>query len=111
MAENSNHEQPVRGKKTLFERAKEKVNRRSVWTIHTDPSPIPHFAMMPPELASLCILAGSFEGDTILDPFAGSGTTGMVAKRLGREFILIELNPDYEKWIITRTSQEALKLA
>ena len=54
---------------------------------------------------------GSFEGDTILDPFAGSGTTGMVAKRLGREFILIELNPDYEKWIITRTSQEALKLA
>ena len=56
-----------------------------------------HFAMFPEKLIEPCILAGSKEGDTVLDPFFGSGTTGAVAKRLGREYIGIELNPKYCK--------------
>lgn len=50
---------------------------------------------MPPALVEPCILAGSRPGDTILDPFAGSGTVGMVAMQQGRKFVGIELNPDY----------------
>lgn len=70
-------------------------NKRDVWTIATKPFKGAHFATFPPEIPRLCILAGSRIGDTILDPFMGSGTTGMVAKELGREFIGIELNPEY----------------
>ena len=54
-----------------------------------------HFAMFPEKLVEPCILAGSQEGGIVLDPFFGSGTTGAVAKRLGRRFIGIDLNPDY----------------
>lgn len=54
-----------------------------------------HFATFPEEIPKLCILAGSNAGNTILDPFAGSGTTGKVAIELGRKAILIELNPAY----------------
>jgi site-specific DNA-methyltransferase (cytosine-N4-specific) len=70
-------------------------NRRSVWTIATQPFPGAHFATFPPDLIEPCILAGSREGDTVLDPFAGSGTTGMVALRHGRSFVGCELNPEY----------------
>jgi DNA modification methylase len=70
-------------------------NRRSVWTITTQPFPEAHFATFPPELPELCIKAGCPVGGTVLDPFAGAGTTGLVADRLGRDAILIELNPDY----------------
>ena len=70
-------------------------NARSVWTIATSPYPEAHFATFPPELPRRCILAGSKEGDTVLDPFAGAGTTGLVADRLGRNFIGLELNPSY----------------
>jgi DNA modification methylase len=70
-------------------------NKRSVWTIPTQPYAEAHFATFPEELPKLCILAGSKLGDTVLDPFAGSGTTGQVAIELGRKAILIELNPDY----------------
>ena len=56
-----------------------------------------HFATFPPDLIKPCVLAGSKPGDTIIDPFGGSGTTGMVALELGRKAILIELNPDYVK--------------
>lgn len=70
-------------------------NRRSVWTIATKPFKEAHFATFPPEIPEICIKAGSRPGDTILDPFAGSGTTGNVAERLGRKFIGIELNPVY----------------
>jgi DNA modification methylase len=70
-------------------------NRRSVWTISTRPYSGAHFATMPPELARVCVLAGSRPGDTVLDPFAGSGTTGMVALENGREFVGIELNAEY----------------
>lgn len=54
-----------------------------------------HFAMYPEKLIEPCVLAGSKAGDIVLDPFFGSGTTGAVAKRLGREYIGIELNPKY----------------
>jgi len=70
-------------------------NKRSVWTIATRPYPEAHFATFPPELVEPCVLAGSTEGDTILDPFAGAATTGLVATRLDRSFIGIELNPEY----------------
>lgn len=63
-----------------------------------------HFATFPANLVRPLILAGSKYGDTILDPFAGSGTTGMVAMQLGRKAILIELNPDYIKLIEKRCS-------
>jgi site-specific DNA-methyltransferase (cytosine-N4-specific) len=71
------------------------ANRRSVWTIATKPYAAAHFATFPPELPRRCILAGTKAGDTVLDPFCGAGTTGLVASQLGRDFIGIELNPDY----------------
>jgi DNA modification methylase len=71
------------------------VNSRSVWTIPTEASDEDHAAIMPQALAEKCILAGSREGDTVLDPFCGSGTTGVVAVRHQRCFVGIELNPSY----------------
>lgn len=70
-------------------------NKRSVWTIAPATYPDAHFATYPPDLIKPCILAGSRVGDTVLDPFGGSGTSGAVALELGRKAILIELNPDY----------------
>lgn len=70
-------------------------NMRSVWTINTQPYPEAHFATFPEELARRCVLAGCPEEGTVLDPFCGSGTVGAVAKRYGRRFIGIDLNPDY----------------
>jgi len=72
-----------------------KRNRRSVWVITTRPYRGAHFAVFPPEIPEICIKAGSKAGDTILDPFAGTGTTGLVAEKLGRKFVGIELNPEY----------------
>ena len=86
------------------------VNKRSVWTIPTfrnDHADI-HTAVFPEELAQTCILAGSAEGDVVLDPFAGSGTTLDVAKRLGRKAIGIEIQPDYIPIIEKRLRQEVL---
>ncbi len=70
-------------------------NRRSVWTITTKPFSGAHFAVMPPDLADLCIRAGCPEGGVVLDPFGGAGTVGLVADRLGRDAVLCELNPEY----------------
>ena len=70
-------------------------NKRSVWTIATAPFSEAHFATFPPELPEICIKAGCPKGGTILDPFGGAGTTGLVADRLQRHAILIELNPEY----------------
>jgi DNA modification methylase len=72
-------------------------NRRSVWTITTKPYKEAHFATFPEEIPRTCILAGSKKGDTILDPFSGAGTTGVVAEKLDRKYIGIELNPQYTK--------------
>lgn len=71
------------------------ANRRSVWSIRKKPLKEAHFAAFPPDIPELCILAGSREGDIILDPFLGAGTTALVAKRLGRRYIGFELNPRY----------------
>jgi DNA modification methylase len=70
-------------------------NARTVWTIATKPYPEAHFATFPPELPSRCIKAGSAPGDTVLDPFGGSGTTAATAVGLGRKAIHIDLNPEY----------------
>jgi DNA modification methylase len=70
-------------------------NRRSVWTIATQPYSEAHFATYPEKLVEPCVLAGCPEGGTVLDPFNGSGTTGAVACRLGRNYIGCELNPEY----------------
>jgi DNA modification methylase len=75
--------------------ASETRNARSVWSITTQPFSGAHFATMPPELVRRCVAAGSRRGDTVLDPFGGAGTTGLVADRLGRDAVLIELNPQY----------------
>jgi len=77
-------------------------NCRSVWTITTQPYPDAHFATFPEALPERCITAGTKLGDTVLDPFAGSGTTGQVAIRLGRSFLGIELNPEYAGLARTR---------
>lgn len=74
---------------------KEFRNKRSVWEINTKPYHGAHFAVMPPELARLCVMAGSREGDIVFDPFCGSGTTGAVALGLERKFLGIELNAEY----------------
>jgi DNA modification methylase len=70
-------------------------NKRTVWTVGTEAFPEAHFATFPTALVEPCILAGSRRGDLVLDPFAGAGTVGLVADRLGRDFIGVELNPAY----------------
>ncbi|HKJ63727.1 MAG TPA: site-specific DNA-methyltransferase [Hyphomicrobiales bacterium] len=75
--------------------SREGRNKRNVWTIATAPYSEAHFATFPPDLPETCIKAGSRIGDMILDPFGGAGTTGLVADKLGRNAILIELNPEY----------------
>lgn len=70
-------------------------NRRDVWTVTTKPYKEAHFATFPQDLITPCVLAGSAKGDTVLDPFNGSGTTGAVALQHERNYIGIELNPAY----------------
>ena len=84
------------------------VRRGSVWTFNTASLKEAHFAVFPTDLPSLCIKAGSREGDIVLDPFLGSGTTALVAQELGRKWIGIELNPDYIEIIKRRTAQTQL---
>ena len=84
--------------------------KRSVWTVNTKPYKAAHFAVYPPELIEPCIKAGSQKGDIILDPFMGSGTTGMVAKSLGRYYIGCELNENYGKLIQNRVSEYTINL-
>jgi DNA modification methylase len=72
-------------------------NKRTVWTVPTQSYDGAHFATFPEDLILPCILAGSRRGDTVLDPFTGSGTTGAVAVRHQRQFVGIELNPEYVK--------------
>lgn len=70
-------------------------NKRDVWTVATSPFKGAHFATYPKKLIEPCVLAGSKLGDTILDPFSGSGTTGIVAIQNGRNYIGLELSPEY----------------
>ena len=77
-------------------------NKRDVWTVSTTGFRGAHFAVFPEKLIEPCILAGCPEGGTVLDPFTGSGTTGVVAKKLGRDFVGIEINPEYHKMALGR---------
>lgn len=70
-------------------------NPGDVWSIPTAPFPGAHFAVFPVQLPQRCILAGCKPGGTVLDPFNGSGTTGLAAQRTGRKYIGIDINPDY----------------
>jgi DNA modification methylase len=83
------------------------ANKRSVWHVATQPYPEAHFATYPEKLIEPCILAGSRVGDTVLDPFTGSGTTGAVALRHQRNFIGCELNPAYVELARRRMSAVA----
>ena len=79
-----------------------KRNKRSVWTVTTKPFKGAHFATFPMDLIEPCVLAGCPVGGTVLDPFAGSGTTGIVAASNDRDAILLELNEDYIKLALDR---------
>lgn len=85
-------------------------NKRDVWTVATAKCGETHHATFPPELIRPCILAGCPEGGVVLDPFFGSGTTGVVAAQEGRRFIGIELNPDYAALARRRTEKEGMQL-
>ena len=87
------------------------ANRRSVWTVSTQPFKGAHFATFPPKLIEPCVLAGSKPGDTVLDPFNGAGTTGLVAHRNGRKYVGIELNPEYAAIAEARIMAEMDKTA
>jgi len=84
------------------------VEDKTVWRIPLESCPENHHAVMPQKLAERCILAGSCRGNIILDPFFGSGTVGMVAERLGRRWLGIELNREYAPIIERRTAQMGL---
>ena len=80
-------------------------NRRSVWSVATRPFKGAHFATFPPDLIRPCILAGAPEGGTVLDPFNGAGTTGLVSLQHNRNYVGIELNPEYTAMSIERLNQ------
>lgn len=83
-------------------------NRRDVWTVAASPYPAAHFAVMPPKLAEPCVLAGSRPGDLVADPFAGAGTTGLVAQRLGRRFVGVEISAEYAALARDRLERDRL---
>jgi DNA modification methylase len=120
-ATESRHRASIPGGQTMQAEPDGKRNARSVWTIPTQPFSASrvagwdedhdHYAVMPPDLAERCILAGSRSGDAVLDPFGGAGTTGLVADRLGRDAILCELNPKNVRLARARLTSDAPLLA
>lgn len=84
-----------------------KRNKRSVWTVTTKPFKGAHFAVFPPDLILPCVLAGAPVGGLVLDPFAGSGTTGVVSVEQGRRFYGCELNPEYADMARERIADSA----
>jgi site-specific DNA-methyltransferase (cytosine-N4-specific) len=85
-------------------------NPGDVWVFPTQPYPEAHFAVFPAELPIRCIKAGCKPGGVVLDPFSGSGTTGEVARRLGRKYVGIDLNPAYHDLAVKRYAQGVLAL-
>jgi DNA modification methylase len=100
-----NHLKDYLGKFDTVEDTPSGRNKRDVWTVTTKPYKEAHFATFPPDLIEPCILAGSRIGDTVLDPFNGSGTTGAVSLKHHRDYIGCELNPDYIKLTEKRLSE------
>lgn len=87
-----------------FVTVNDKKNKRSVWSVPVKGYKGAHFATYPPALIEPCVLAGSKEGDTVLDPFSGSGTTGEVALLHNRNYLGTELNPEYADISVDRIS-------
>ena len=85
-------------------------NKRTVWSIPLGKYRGSHFAVFPEKLVETCIKAGSIEGDLICDPFSGAGTTGVVAIKLNRKFVGIELVPEYVKLATERIRNSQLNL-
>jgi site-specific DNA-methyltransferase (adenine-specific) len=77
-------------------------NRRTVWSIPTEPFRGAHFATFPPRLVENCVLPSTMPGDWVLDPFFGAGTVGVVCKEHNRRYVGIELNPDYVRLAVER---------
>lgn len=84
-------------------------NKRSVWSVPAKPFKGAHFATFPPDLIEPCILAGCPEGGTVLDPFGGAGTTGLVATQAGRNAVLCEINPEYMEMARARIANKLNK--
>jgi DNA modification methylase len=101
----SRHRSSVPGDQDLRSVIDGKRNRRSVWTVPTAPFKGAHFATFPTALIEPCILAGSKSGDTVLDPFTGSGTTCALSKKLGRHYLGMELNANYAQLFNKRISE------
>jgi len=101
----SRHRSSVPGGQDLRSVIDGKRNRRSVWVVPTVPFKGAHFATFPPALIEPCILAGSKTGDTVLDPFTGSGTTCALSKKLGRHYLGMELNANYAQLFNKRISE------
>lgn len=85
-------------------------NKRCVWNVPTKPNNLAHFATYPPALIIPCILAGTDESDTIIDPFSGSNTTGLTALKYNRKFLSIELSKEYCEIAVRRIKQETSQL-
>lgn len=99
---------------TIKEQAKDgetRRNRRSVWSINTEPYNGAHFAVFPPELVRLCVLAGSNPGSVVLDPFFGAGTTGLACIENARGFVGIELKEEYAELARQRLANRTLGIA
>lgn len=115
-AQKMKREEKVRGSfdgkygKEAFRAIRDKRNKRSVWTVSTKPLKVAHFATFPEDLIEPCVLAGCPLDGVVLDPFFGSGTTGLVALKHGRNFIGIELNPEYIKIAEKRLNEVQLEL-
>lgn len=107
----SRHRSSVVGGQDLRSNPTQFRNKRSVWTVTTKPFKGAHFATFPPDLIEPCILAGCPAGGVVLDPFMGSGTTGMVSRWHGRGFVGIELNPTYLQMARERIMSERKKPA
>lgn len=115
-AQKKKREDKIRGSfqgkygKEAFRAIRDKRNKRSVWEVSTKPLREAHFATFPEELIEPCVLAGAPTNGIVLDPFFGSGTTGIVATKHNRNFIGIELNPEYIKIAENRLSEVQLEL-
>ena len=88
---------------------KPRRNKRDVWAVSTKPTKLKHFAVFPPDLILPCVLAGSRENGIVLDPFCGSGTTGVVAIQNGRKFVGIDINEEYSEMAEQRIANERYK--